>query len=226
MTMRKTLITLVFVIPFFFISFSSFAQDRIITTDGRLITAKILEISDQVVYKEYDYQNGPTYRLPVSIVASITLENGTERVFHAMPEKIMYPSSIDVRRGDIYSNGEEIPEKSLPFVLGDDLYQSYKSGKSLRSTGKTLMIVGGSAAAEMGISGLILLAGIDEISPVPAIVCFALAGVGVATLLAGIPLNIVGNSKLSGVVNDYNQKHSPTLTIGLVQHGVGLALNF
>ena len=58
----------------------AFAQDIIHTIDGRSIEAKILEINDDdILYKTFDNQDGPDYRMSVGRVARIVFQNGTEK---------------------------------------------------------------------------------------------------------------------------------------------------
>lgn len=66
------------------ISSVGFSQDVITLTDGRTVTAKILELTpDQVKYKKTDNLEGPTYTVPVSDLAKIRYANGSEDTFSA-----------------------------------------------------------------------------------------------------------------------------------------------
>ena len=49
---------------------------------------------------------------------------------------------------------------------------------------------------------------------------------GSAALCAGIPLKVIGQSRLNWVENDYNERQGYTLHVGAAPHGVGLTLNF
>ena len=70
---------------------NAFAQDIIHTIDGRSIEAKVLEINDDdILYKTFDNQGGPDYRMSVSRVARIVFQNGTEKSF--APSTILVPS--------------------------------------------------------------------------------------------------------------------------------------
>lgn len=58
------------------------AQDVIIKRNGDEIQALVTEINNQnVKYKKYSNQDGPTYSLPVSDVFMIRFENGEKEVF-------------------------------------------------------------------------------------------------------------------------------------------------
>ena len=70
---------------------NAFAQDIIHTIDGRSIEAKVLEINDDdILYKTFDNQDGPDYRMSVGRVARIVFQNGTEKSF--APSTILVPS--------------------------------------------------------------------------------------------------------------------------------------
>lgn len=58
------------------------AQDVIKMKDGKEIQAKISEITqDEIKYKNFDYQDGPTFTINKSDVSTITYANGmTEEV--------------------------------------------------------------------------------------------------------------------------------------------------
>lgn len=67
-----------------FISTMGFSQDVITLNDGRTVTAKILELTpDLVKYKKMDNLEGPTYTVPVSDLAKIRYANGSEDTFAA-----------------------------------------------------------------------------------------------------------------------------------------------
>ena len=69
---------------------NAFAQDIIHTIDGRSIEATVLEINDDdILYKTFDNQGGPDYRMSVSRVARIVFQNGTEKSF--APSSILVP---------------------------------------------------------------------------------------------------------------------------------------
>jgi len=49
---------------------------------------------------------------------------------------------------------------------------------------------------------------------------------GSAALSAGIPLKVIGQSRLNWVENDYNERQTYTLHVGAAPHGIGLTLQF
>lgn len=66
---------------FAIISFS-FSQDKIYRNNGKVVEAKILEISSsEVKYREYDNLEGPIYVLEADRIKKIVFENGKEQKF-------------------------------------------------------------------------------------------------------------------------------------------------
>jgi len=52
------------------------SQDLIIKVNNDTVAAKVLEVGAEIRYKEFDFQNGPTYVILKSEVAVIQYENG------------------------------------------------------------------------------------------------------------------------------------------------------
>jgi hypothetical protein len=64
-------------------------QDKIYTTEGNTIEAKVLSITPlKVVYKRFDNQSGPDYNLPKREVSKIVYQNGTVDEFNG-PMKVV-----------------------------------------------------------------------------------------------------------------------------------------
>ena len=49
---------------------------------------------------------------------------------------------------------------------------------------------------------------------------------GGTALSAGIPLKVIGQSRLNWVENDFNERHTASLHLGATPNGVGLAFRF
>ena len=224
--MKKLAVALFLLFPV-----AAFAQDKIKTLDGKTIEAKILEINDEVVYKEYNYQNGPTYRIKTDEIISITLENGTEKTFMSIPTGINYPSSISIKRGDVYGDGREVSEEDLPFILGKDGYRSYRTGNTLRKISTPLFIAGGAAA---GVGAIWVAASAtvlhfdaeDEAAPAMITAGYVLIGAGLTAIATAVPLRIISKSKYNSVVDEYNHKPHAQLAMGVTKNGVGIQLAF
>ena len=225
--MKKLAVALFLLFPV-----AAFAQDKIKTLDGKTIEAKILEINDEIVYKEYNYQNGPTYRIKTDEVISILLENGTEKTFMTVPTDLVYPRSILIKRGDLIGNGiGEIKEERIPYILGKDGYRSFKTGQTLRKISTPCLIAGAGAA---GMGALLFATGAivlnadpkDEAAPKVMVGSYVLFGLGLTVAAIGLPLRIISNSKFNSVVDDYNHSPHAQLAMGVTPSGVGFQLTF
>ena len=76
--MRKFLILLTIA----FITSSAHSQDRIYRNNGKVVEAKIIEVSSsEIKYKEYKNPDGPIYVLETDLIKKIVFENGTEQKF-------------------------------------------------------------------------------------------------------------------------------------------------
>ena len=63
-------------------SFSIFAQDIIFMKNGSEIQAIVREVGiEDISYKRFNYQNGPTYRLKKSEISMIKYEDGNQDIF-------------------------------------------------------------------------------------------------------------------------------------------------
>ena len=62
------------------------AQDLITKRDGEDIKAKITEVNqNEIKYKRFDNQDGPTFVISKSEVLMVRYENGTNEVFNQQP---------------------------------------------------------------------------------------------------------------------------------------------
>lgn len=66
----------------FFFVFSSSAQDKIYRKNGKVITAKIIEVgSSEIKYKIFGDDTGPVYILETDKIKKVDFENGTSQKF-------------------------------------------------------------------------------------------------------------------------------------------------
>jgi len=88
--MKKVLLFLVAVIGFGFIAK---AQDVIVTTEGKKINSKVMEVNENDIrYKLFDNPSGPVYFMKKSDIATILYENGNVDVFKLpSPQNYFYP---------------------------------------------------------------------------------------------------------------------------------------
>ena len=149
------------------------AQDVILTNDGELIMAVVSEISDsEVVYKAFDNQEGPNYRISAAKVQKIRFANGTEQVFAQPVQQSNVPTAfqaadrtpvysaesttrqgyMEYTRGEFEVAGRELYEGEYRNYFNADEFETVNGAMRQRSAGKGLMIAGG---ATLG-AGLIL----------------------------------------------------------------------
>ncbi len=121
-------------IPFLlvlFISNALFAQDIIVTKNSEKIEAKITDVEqDCIKYKKFSYQEGPTYTIQKSEIASIIYQNGDVETFadynqqskSDINEKLMtgqyidgYCTHITFQSRDLLGGGY----KHSGYVIGD-----------------------------------------------------------------------------------------------------------
>ena len=82
--MKKVFLTLAVIIGF---GIAANAQDIILKKDGSEIKAKVIEVTDQQLkYKDFEFQNGPTRNINISEVFMVTYENGQKEVFNKLNE--------------------------------------------------------------------------------------------------------------------------------------------
>lgn len=230
---------------------SGYAQDVIHTFDGKSIEAKILEISDDyILYKTFDNQDGPDYRMSVNKVTRIVFANGTEKVFapanifRSAPVAPEYYNPdfrpygpIAYRHGHFYDNRGYIYDDQFRDYLGVSLYGSdYLKARNQIFGGSMLTFAGGAALSFSIITSLIISnynnfgddpffesSRISQAGPI-------IGGLaGVACLGVGIPLWVKGARKMNAFADDYNQRYGAgksNLSLGSAPSGLGLTLNF
>ena len=99
-------------------SSSAYAQDIIRTKAGKDIAAKVLEISDEEVsYKLYDNQDGPTIRISTEKLYKIFFENGSEYAF--VEEVFSHNLPADAPLQDLVADGNNV------YIMMDDPTNSF-----------------------------------------------------------------------------------------------------
>lgn len=115
----KTVFKLLTVVMLCFFSLQSFSQDIITKNDGTDIEAKILEVTpDEIKFKKFDNQNGPTFTLLISELVMVRYENGTRDIFNQNNS-----NSITSESNDLY----ELIEKGRQDALMN--YNGKNSGR-------------------------------------------------------------------------------------------------
>jgi len=108
--MKKFLFVLVAVTGFIF---SANAQDIILKKDGSEIKAKVLEITDQQVkYKDFNFQDGPTRNINISEIFMVTYANGQKEVFNKPAET---KNNADNKQGKVAQENEKKENQPVLF---------------------------------------------------------------------------------------------------------------
>jgi hypothetical protein len=96
----------------------SFAQDVIRTKAGKDIAAKVLEIDDEEVsYKMFDNQEGPTIRISTDKLYKIIFENGSEYAFVEDRPSHHLPANAPLK--DLVADGNNV------YIVMDDPTNSF-----------------------------------------------------------------------------------------------------
>lgn len=158
------------------------------------------------------------------------------------------PSQIH-RNGATFvdGRGQLLSDSELVDAIGEDIYQETVVGARKQYTAGRKLLISGVAGLGVGIAGLVGGAAIiaaagphqksnnevyfdDEDKAATGGLVVLLGSVATAlggtALSAGIPLKVIGQSRLNWVENDYNERHAASLHLGVTPNGVGLALRF
>ncbi len=198
--MRKIFILLSMCI----LTLSAFAEDIIVTKDGKEVKAKIEEIGTETIkYRPSDNLQGPLYSIPVNDI-----------------DTILYGKRfLEERDGDYYYGGAVISKQELKNILETQCPIAYKEWNK----GKRMMY-GASFASGLCLAGIIQVAVAKKESTLISGMIFGLGG-----LAAAIPLFCVGAKKQERSLDTFNKNcASPAITYNLTagQNGIGLAINF
>lgn len=232
------------------------AQDRIYFRDKSSVEAVVLEINEEdVLYKAFDNQNGPQYRVGIDKVSRIVFSNGKEQVFDRRPwnddifsSYAAVPGLMDYRFGHYYIGMTRITSEDLIDYIGYTNFGSrYIRAKRQFTAGFTLtcagagLVLGGAllhisssaGPSSVGTGGFSdMAAGYDDAE---SAIYTAFYVLGAASLGTGIPLLVSGNRKLSQIADEYNSRYGysslgekrNSLVLGACRSGgVGFAFNF
>lgn len=234
----------------------AWGQDRIYFKDSAPVDAVVKEIGDDyVLYKAWNNQDGPDYRISLSRVDRIVFENGTENVYRSgypaadvedlMLSGAVVPGRLDYRHGRYYMGVSVItPEQIMDYIGYSNYGSTYLKAKRQYTAGLYLTCFGG-AFLLAGVASHIASAETDSMFSDSSfghsgssdtglyVACYVL---GAAGLASGIPLLVKGNRKLDSIADDYNDRNGyslephgreKSLTVGPCRSGgVGLAFNF
>lgn len=231
-----------------FLSTVLFAQDVLTTTDGKIIDALVVEITETTVsYRKWDNANGPTYKMNIENVHKIRYENGTIETFSnlkqsAVPSatasrpvsenkmqqsqetpaltKTLQPSVLMIG-GDLYNlQGRKLEKYEIQRYFGD-MYGKWRKYTAQYNVGSVFCGMG------MGFCLVGLMAG-----------CFGdpssefIIGMSVGTIVCeviALPLVIVGAKKRNALYRErvsQDYQYNAELMFGGTKYGTGFSLRF
>lgn len=214
---------------------SASAQDVILKHDLSAVLAIVQEINDeQIVYKDFNNQNGPIYKIGIDKVMKITFANGTEQVFQQAPVQVAACAGVaqtselsrfSMRGGIMYYDGYIATEEMLRGSFPEELYRPYIKGNKLASTGSTLIGSGLGLMLGGALSALIYN------NRAASDIGLAFVGIGVVVMIPGVPLAIVGTKRSKNAaeaMGEYTHQYAkaPSMYLSTASSGFGLALNF
>ena len=235
---------------------NTFAQDIILKKDGSEIEAQVLEITDQQIkYKDFDFQSGPTRNINISDVFMITYANGQKEVFNKQatsptpqtsqaltPQREFYETSSSDLQREFERIGRDDNQMLLFFRKNDftNYYNSFASACSMRRTGASLLGTG------LGLTGggiifmAVGLAVYDYNEGYYPLAGMAYAGYGMLCVgevftIVSIPISAVAGGRKKAIKNNFAREqfgaditptYQPTLDLGCTGGGFGVSLKF
>jgi hypothetical protein len=187
------------------------AQDVIVTKEGKKLNAKVTEINENDIrYKNYENLDGPAYTMKKSEIASIMYENGQVDVFNIDLTTPPPPNAV-VSNSPVYTQ------------------RDFNRAKGLRNAGVGCF-AGGLGLAITGIA--LASAGVVDYDDDLIIAGGVLYGIGIPALITGIIMWPIGQSRMfrimraspNGFALFENEKVQLNLALG--GKNVGFKLNF
>ena len=143
--------------------------------------------------------------------------------------------------------GRNLSDGDLIEAVGVDIFEETVIGARKQYTAGRKLLISGIAGLGVGVVGVVAGAAMVAASgphqnangevyfdypdkadsgAVVVVLSSLAAALGGTALSAGIPLKVIGQSRLNWVENDYNERQGYTLRFGATPHGVGLAVRF
>jgi len=132
----------------------------------------------------------------------------------------------------LFLDGKQLSTTEMPSVLGSDLYNLYRRGKTQKLVGSICIPVG----CLIGGLGTWIIVDCNKSEDTAALevanslfakpfgYAFLIFGGGAA--ITGIVFHCLGSNKQTNVVVGYNNTHKYAMTLSPASSGLGLALNF
>ena len=220
------------------------AQDVIVKKDNSTVISKVLEItSTEIKYKKWSNQDGPTYSISISEVASISYQNGNVEKFSSVQSKqkdnkqqpqSQFNGYMDDGGswGQLRINGRVLTDNEVRTLVSSQNYDLYQRAKRQNTTGLVFDAIG---AVSLGVASLLLK--FDEnYEYLPAAGAFAIASA--ITLPTGLILGVSGGNKMKRIAQEYNQRQGKSYSLNISptlmksndaqsanNYGLGLTLN-
>ncbi len=236
--MRLTLLSLLF-----FSITSLFAQDQIQLVNGDFISGWVLEVGQEIRYRQADFPDGPVYVLLRQEVAMITYTNGREELFNVstptttsagtntfalrqrylrmQPGGRFYEGLLLISQADFEAKLQSVP----------GVYEKYKSGRGLVTGGYVLGGVGLLATAVGFVSGVSSTSSSSFRTPGTSS-DFGRGSGGVAAglflVLGGGIMAAVGVQKARRAVDEHNVSVRDEIGFAPIinNNGIGMAMRF
>ena len=245
----RSIVKLILLFTFIFAGFlnKAFAQDIIHTLERKDIAAKILEINDfEIIYKSFDYLDGPNYKISLERVISVDFENGTKRSFARWHRNFgpdyFYDGYMDYRHGGYYCRNRRLAGEDLMDYFGLSIYGSKYMRARNQYTWGTWLTVAGASCLAMGVIVHISSAEMgrmrnswrSEMYRGPywsdsnssfsdqSYLYVPLYALGAVSLGAGIPLWKKGSRELRKLADDYNSLYEKEGANGRASLQLGL----
>lgn len=158
------------------------------------------------------------------------------------------PARIHRDRADFVDEHRHIlSDSELIDAVGVDIFEETVIGARKQYTAGRKLVVSGAVGLGVGIAGIVGGAAIvasagphknanDEVyfddeemaatGGLVALIGTIVTSLGGTALTVGIPLKVIGQSRLNWVENDYNDRQRISLNVGATPSGVGFALRF
>ena len=250
--MKRIVSLALLLLAFFGSAQISRAQDVIVKKDASTILAKILSISEtEIEYKKWDNQDGPTFKINLSSVMSVTYQNGTTDAFNkpasqqaTSSQSVSPKPSRSVEK--IYADGDELHDAythrelsaaDLKQILSKQEYNNYlQAMKEYPSPGFWVF-----SGVSTGVGVPLLVYGIKSAyeegyghhsagTIISAVAGLVLSGFGIFGLGGCVSGRIKSKALLNSVVSDYNarstQSTQTSLSLDATPNGFGLVYRF
>ena len=230
---KKILILLIFTA---FAAIYVNAQDVVIKRNGDEIEAKVLEIGiNEIKYKKFDNETGPTYTVSKSEIFMIKYANGSKDVFTEISKttpvdtNTQYTENIENTSKEIAPSeltysfwyGVQLDGKTLRKNEIRDLYKYNPEALKQYNNGRILDVISNIFAFSAGWAFGTALVLDDE----------DWAGIGILFVIASTPFAITGNAKIKSSTKIYNSglnnyKMSYNFSYGISPSGFKMVFNF